>query len=363
MINRGVLTALARCLGEIGRGLWTATALVGFALGVTGRFLRSATSHGGSVRDTLLVGRRGGRRDRSRSRDPPRRSRGTEAVPPLSSDRSRSDDRGRRARRELQEGETTVTVSQAPVVSEAAVAVTPPDVGSTVAALPSAVQDLARFFLSLTGSSSQGAVGSVAGAAVSASGVSAPGAEAVASCAATAPSAVAERRPSASAAVPGSSCRQQREEELSRRSRRRRRSSSGGTGRASKRRPRDRSPSLGRSYHHQGESYRSSSSEGDRAESPPPSSGRALGGTPGDSRPAPAGDHSPRPGPSGWRPRSSAVAERYRPGFGGHLSPPLLRVRQTMTAVLPSTLWTSTGMTPSGQSWPSSGASTTWKSR
>ena len=43
--------ALTRCLGEIGRGLRTAT-----ALGVTGRVLRSATGHGGSVRDPLLVG-------------------------------------------------------------------------------------------------------------------------------------------------------------------------------------------------------------------------------------------------------------------------------------------------------------------
>ena len=92
-----------------------------------------------------------------------------------------------------------MTVSQAPVVSEAAAAVAPPVVGGTVAALPSAVQDLARFFLSLTGSSSQGAVGSIVGAAVSASGASAPGAEAVAFCAA------AERPPSASTAVPGSS--------------------------------------------------------------------------------------------------------------------------------------------------------------
>ena len=49
--------ALARCLGEIGRGLRTATALVLIALGVTGRVLRSATDHGGSVRDPLLVGK------------------------------------------------------------------------------------------------------------------------------------------------------------------------------------------------------------------------------------------------------------------------------------------------------------------
>ena len=40
----------------------------------------------------------------------------------------------------------TVAVSQAPVVSEASAAVTPPVAGGTVAALPSAVQDLARFF-------------------------------------------------------------------------------------------------------------------------------------------------------------------------------------------------------------------------
>ena len=196
--------------------------------------------------------------------------------------------------------------------------------------LPSAVQDLARFFLSLTGSSSQGAVGSVAGASVPASGVgvqlcpSAPGGGAGASGAATGTSSVAARPPSDSAAVPGSSGRQQREEELSRSSRCRRRSSSGGTGRASKKRPRERSPSPGRSSRRREESYRSSSSpsEEDRAESPPPSSGCVPGGTPGDSRPAPAGDHSPRPGPSGWWPRSSAAAERYHTGFGSHMSSP-----------------------------------------
>ena len=46
------------------------------------------------------------------------------------------------------------------------------------------------------------------------------------------------------------------------------------------------------------------------------------GGTPGVSRPAPTGDRSPRPGPSGWRTRSSAAADRSRSGFGGHLSSP-----------------------------------------
>ena len=90
-----------------------------------------------------------------------------------SSDLSRSKEGGRRARLERQEDMETVAVSQAPVVSEASAAAAPPVGGATVAALPSAVQDLARFFLSLTGSSSLGAVGGVAGAAALASGVGA----------------------------------------------------------------------------------------------------------------------------------------------------------------------------------------------
>ena len=40
------------------------------------------------------------------------------------------------------------------------------------------------------------------------------------------------------------------------------------------------------------------------------------------SRPAPADDGSPRPGPSGQRLRSSAFADQSRVVFGGHLSPP-----------------------------------------
>ena len=97
----------------------------------------------------------------------------------------------------------TVTVSQAPVVSEASATVAPPVVWGAVTALPSAVQDLAKFFLS------QGVVGSIAGASVPASGVgvqlcpSAPGAGA--SGVATATASVAGRPPSDSAAVPGSS--------------------------------------------------------------------------------------------------------------------------------------------------------------
>ena len=106
-----------------------------------------------------------------------------------------------------------------------------------MAALLSAVQDLARFFLNLVGSSSLGAVGGVAGVAAPASGVRAqlcppaPGGGAVSSCAATAVPASVVDPPAASAAVPGSSGRQQCQE-VARSGRRR--SSSDGTGRAKK---------------------------------------------------------------------------------------------------------------------------------
>ena len=105
-----------------------------------------------------------------------------------------------------------MAVSQVPIVSEASATVAPPGVGGTVTALPSAVQDLDKFFLSLTGSSNQGAVSSAASATFPTSGAWAPGIGTVASCVATASSSVADRPSSASAAVPGSSGRQQREE-------------------------------------------------------------------------------------------------------------------------------------------------------
>ena len=43
--------------------------------------------------------------------------------------------------------------------------------------------------------------------------------------------------------------------------------------------------------------------------------------------------------------------------------PPRLRARWTTTVPVPWMLWTSTGMTLSGLSWPSSGTYTAWKSR
>ena len=171
-------------------------------------------------------------------------------------------------------------------VSEASAAVVPPVGGATMAALPSAVQNLARFFLNLAGSSSLGAVDGVVGVAAPASGVgvqlcpAAPGGGAVAPCAATAIPAGVVDPPAAPAAVPCSSGLQQRQG-ISRPCRRRRRLSSDGTGRAQKKRPRGRSPSPGRSSHDRERSYRSSSdsSEDDQAETSPPMSGRAPGGT------------------------------------------------------------------------------------
>ena len=213
----------------------------------------------------------------------------------------------------------TVTVSQAPAVSEAPAVATPAAGGATLAALPSAVLDLARFFLSLSGSSSFGVAGSVAGVAAPAAEVgvqlcpSASAGGAVALGAATAIPIGASGPPSASAAVPGVSGRLQRQE-TSQPSRHRRRSSRDGTDRRSKKRPRGRSPSPSPSSPRRERHYPSSSgsSEDARAEASPP----RAGGTPGDFRPAPAGDRSPRPGPSGWTSRSSARAEHYRSGAG-----------------------------------------------
>ena len=208
-----------------------------------------------------------------------------------------------------------MTVSQAPAVSEAPAVATPDAGGAALAALPSAVQDLARFFLSLSGSSSLGAAGGVAGVAAPAAGVgvqlcpSISSGGAVALGAATAIPAGVSGPPSAPAAVPGVSGRQQRQED-SRPSQRIRRSSSDGTDRRLKKRPRGRSPSPSPSSRRRERHYRSSSSEDDRAEASPPKAGRA----PGDFRSAPTGDRSPRPGPLGWTARSSARAEHYRSG-------------------------------------------------
>ena len=86
-----------------------------------------------------------------------------------------------------------------------------------------------------------------------------------------------------------------------------------------------RSPSRGPSSCRRERPYRSSyeSSEDARAEDSPTRGGRAPGGTPGDFRPAPAGDRLPRPGPTGWTARSSARAECFRSGAGCRSPSPL----------------------------------------
>ena len=216
-----------------------------------------------------------------------------------------------------------MTVSQAPAVSEVPAGVTPVVGGASLLALPSAVQDLARFFLNLAGSSSLGAVGGVAGVAASAavSGVqlcpSPTAGGAVTLGAATATPAGVGVSPAASTTVPGVSGLQQRQED-SRSHRRRSRSSSDGTDRRVKKCPRRRSPSPGPSSRRRERHYRASSSSSgkDRADASPPRTGRAPGGTPGDTRSSRALDRSPLPGTS----RSGERGERYRPG-AGHRSP------------------------------------------
>ena len=111
--------------------------------------------------------RRGERRDRTLPRvalwD---RSRSIERLPAPSA-RLRDDGTGRLARRGTQEG-VEAFASQPPVAPGGAVDVTPVAGGASMTALPSAMKELARFFLNLSGSSSLGASGDSAG--VTASG-------------------------------------------------------------------------------------------------------------------------------------------------------------------------------------------------
>ena len=183
--------------------------------------------------------------------------------------------------------------SQPPVVSEAAVVVTPVAGGAAITVLPSVVQDLARFFLGLSGSSSLGATGDIAGVTASAAasrGIACPAIAAggaATNCATAVTPTGAGVSPAAPAAVPGVSGEQQLQVE-SRSRGRRSRSSSDGTDRRAKKRSRRRSPSPGRSSRRRGRRYRSSSdsSEEDRADVSPPRSRRAHGG-------AQAGGRSP----------------------------------------------------------------------
>ena len=176
-------------------------------------------------------------------------------------------------------------MSPRPAVSEASTGVSPIAGGIPLSALPSAVRDLARFFLILSGSSSLGVVGGVAGMAASTAGfgfscaLSTSAAGAVALGVATAIPAGAGDPPATrccawrvwASAASGDS-----------RSRRRRRcSSSGGNDGRSKKRHRRRSPSSVPSSRRREKHYRSSLAfRGYGSGFLPPTSGRSFfGGT------------------------------------------------------------------------------------
>ena len=206
--------------------------------------------------------------------------------------------------------------SQPPVVPGAVAGITPVAGGASITALPSVMKELAKFFMNLSGCSSMGASGDLAGVTASAAasgGIACPASTAAGAatiCAATVTPAGAGVLPAAPAAVPGVSGEQQRQVE-SRSRGRCSRSSGDGTDGLAKKRSRRRSPSSERSSRRRGRRYRSSSdsSEDDRADASPPRSKHAHGGarTGGSSRDF---DRSPRPGTS----RSSAREEHYRSG-------------------------------------------------
>ena len=175
--------------------------------------------------------------------------------------------------------------SQPPVVPGAAAGVTPVAGGASITALPSVMQELAKFFMNLSGSSSLGASGDLAGVTASAAasgGIACPASTAAGAatfCAATVTPAGAGILPASPAAVPGVSGEQQRQVE-SRSRGRRSRSSGAGTDGCAKKRSRRRSPSSERSSRRRGRRYRfsSDSSEDDRADASPPRSRHTHGG-------------------------------------------------------------------------------------
>ena len=263
--------------------------------------------------------RRGERRDRSRSHASLNRSidrsRSIKRLPA----RWREDEAGRLVRRGTQEGVEAVA-SQPPVAPGGSVDVTPVAGGTSMTALPSAMKELARFFLNLSGSSSLGASGDSAGVTASGAaleglaGPSSSAAGAATVCGTAATPAGAGVLPDASAALP-SVYGEQRRRARSRSRDRRSRSSDDRTDRRAKKRSRRRSPSPERSSRRREKRYRSSSdlSEDERAAASSPRARRAHGGA--------------RAGGSTWdygRPRSYARvdpdqsgARRRSPGPSG----------------------------------------------
>ena len=231
--------------------------------------------------------RRGERRDRSRSHASPSRSvdrsQSIERLPAPSA-RLRDDGAGRLARRGTQEGVEAVA-SQPPVAPGGAVDVTPVAGGASMTALPSAMKELARFFLNLSGSSSLGASGDSAGVTASGAvlgdlaGPSSSASGAATFCGTAAPPAGTGVLPDASDALPSVSG-EHRRRVRSRSRGRRSRSSSDRTDRRAKKSSRRRSPSLERSSRRWEKRYRSSSelSEDERAAASSPRARRAHGG-------------------------------------------------------------------------------------
>ena len=163
--------------------------------------------------------------------------------------------------------------------------VTPVAGGTSMTALPSAMKELARFFLNLSGSSSLGASGDSAGVTASGAalgdlaGPSSPAPGAATFCGTAAPPAGAGVLPDVSDALPSVSG-ERRRRVRSRSRDRRGRSSSDRTDRRAKKRSRRGSPSPERSSRRRERRYRSSSdsSEDVRAAAPSPRSRRAHGG-------------------------------------------------------------------------------------
>ena len=175
--------------------------------------------------------------------------------------------------------------SQPPVAPGGSVDVTPVAGGASMTALPSAMKELARFFLNLSGSSSLGASGDSAGVTASGAvlgglaGPSSSAAEAATVCGTAATPAGAGVLPDASDALPSVSGEQRRW--VRSRSRvRRSRSSDDRTDRRAKKRSRRRSPSPERSSRRREKRHRSSSdsSEDERAAASSPRARRAHGG-------------------------------------------------------------------------------------
>ena len=209
--------------------------------------------------------RRRERRDRSRSHASPSRSvdrlRSMERLS-ASSSRLREDGVARRTRRGIQEGVEAVA-SQPAVVPGVSADVTPVAGGTSMTALPSAMKELARFFLNLSGSSSLGASGDSAGVTASGAalgdlaGPSSSASGAATFCGTAAPPAGAGVLPDASDALPSVSG-EHRRRVRSRSRDRRSRSSSDRTDRRAKKRSRRGSPSPERSSRRREKRYRSS---------------------------------------------------------------------------------------------------------